>query len=345
MVDKRYRLRQQQHQEQSNSTTGIAGDNSGTTITTITTDSKGNETVEEFHSEILDEDDAFIDHVLKLNIDDDTDVDIVVNIGGNIKGGGDRPRNGNDNKRIEDMGPNDKHSKSIMSSVSMESKSNSPSAKRQPRRTSEHVVGKTRWLSLKTLDWTDEDGVNRKWDIASRNTKQAHVPDAVVIIPLLRTDASIDTLLVKQYRPPIEAYTLEFPAGLIDEGETAQIAGIRELFEETGYVGTVDHDFSLADELCMSPGLCDETIQIVVLNIDMDDPRNINPKQHMDEGESITVHRVPLSVGLKDVLASSSQATSTSSPSPIESNSSLMPIALLQSFAIGLEMGAKYCNM
>jgi len=42
-------------------------------------------------------------------------------------------------------------------------------------------------------------------------------------------------LIVRQYRPAVDHYTLELPSGLVDAGESpAQSAG-RELFEETGY--------------------------------------------------------------------------------------------------------------
>lgn len=46
-------------------------------------------------------------------------------------------------------------------------------------------------------------------------------------------------MLQKQYRPPIDKIVIEVPAGLIDEGETAEQAAVRELKEETGYVGQV----------------------------------------------------------------------------------------------------------
>ncbi len=42
-------------------------------------------------------------------------------------------------------------------------------------------------------------------------------------------------VLVKQFRPAVEAVTLELPAGLIDEGETAESTAHRELREETGF--------------------------------------------------------------------------------------------------------------
>lgn len=46
-------------------------------------------------------------------------------------------------------------------------------------------------------------------------------------------------LLQKQYRPPIDKVCIEVPAGLVDAGESAERAAVRELKEETGYVGVV----------------------------------------------------------------------------------------------------------
>lgn len=43
-------------------------------------------------------------------------------------------------------------------------------------------------------------------------------------------------LLVKQYRPAIEKFTLEIPGGLIDGKERHSRAAKRELTEETGYI-------------------------------------------------------------------------------------------------------------
>lgn len=42
-------------------------------------------------------------------------------------------------------------------------------------------------------------------------------------------------LLVHQYRPAIERFSLELPAGLLEEDEDPQKAMVRELLEETGY--------------------------------------------------------------------------------------------------------------
>jgi 8-oxo-dGTP pyrophosphatase MutT (NUDIX family) len=41
--------------------------------------------------------------------------------------------------------------------------------------------------------------------------------------------------IVRQYRPAIEAFTWELPAGLVEQGEDPAAACSRELLEETGY--------------------------------------------------------------------------------------------------------------
>ena len=43
-------------------------------------------------------------------------------------------------------------------------------------------------------------------------------------------------LLVRQFRPVVERQTLELPSGHVEQGESPEEAGRRELLEETGYV-------------------------------------------------------------------------------------------------------------
>ncbi|WP_315716392.1 MULTISPECIES: NUDIX hydrolase [unclassified Bradyrhizobium] len=47
--------------------------------------------------------------------------------------------------------------------------------------------------------------------------------------------------LVRQYRPAVEDFTLELPAGLIDPGEQAASSAARELLEETGFPSRAVH--------------------------------------------------------------------------------------------------------
>lgn len=61
-------------------------------------------------------------------------------------------------------------------------------------------------------------------------------PGAVVIIPLLeQPDGTVQLVLERQYRYPVQQVMVEFPAGKLDPGESVQVCAQRELQEETGY--------------------------------------------------------------------------------------------------------------
>ena len=47
-----------------------------------------------------------------------------------------------------------------------------------------------------------------------------------------------ELVLVRQFRYGSQEYSLEPPGGVIEKGEDPVLAGMRELSEETGYVGT-----------------------------------------------------------------------------------------------------------
>src|SRR5579862_2809688 len=59
--------------------------------------------------------------------------------------------------------------------------------------------------------------------------------DYISIVALTDND---ELVLVRQYRPAVEARTLELPSGHVDPGETPLAAAERELTEETGYVAS-----------------------------------------------------------------------------------------------------------
>jgi len=52
------------------------------------------------------------------------------------------------------------------------------------------------------------------------------------VVPLTRGG---NIVLVRQWRQPLDAFTLELPSGGVDVGEEPEPAARRELFEETGY--------------------------------------------------------------------------------------------------------------
>ncbi|XP_061875738.1 ADP-sugar pyrophosphatase-like, partial [Colius striatus] len=105
----------------------------------------------------------------------------------------------------------------------------------------EQVIAERKWLKLAETTYTDPFGKTRTWETVKRTgNKKGVSADGVAVIAVLQRTLHYDCIvLVKQFRPPINAYCLEFPAGLIEENETAESAALRELEEETGYKGEV----------------------------------------------------------------------------------------------------------
>lgn len=118
-----------------------------------------------------------------------------------------------------------------------------------------------KWTELRKIEWTDQTGKERIWEAAARKTRGKSGIDAVAIAPILRhPNKPPSTIIILQYRPPVEAICVEFPAGLIDEGESPEEAAVRELKEETGYEGKVCDSSA---PLTKQPGLTNVTIQVV----------------------------------------------------------------------------------
>ena len=95
----------------------------------------------------------------------------------------------------------------------------------------------------------------------------------------------------KQYRPPLDQVVIEVPAGLVDANESAEQAAIRELKEETGYVGVVSETSPI---MFNDPGFCNTNLKMVHVDVDMSLPENQDLKPELEENEFIEVFTVPL---------------------------------------------------
>ncbi|KFH45655.1 ADP-ribose pyrophosphatase-like protein [Hapsidospora chrysogenum ATCC 11550] len=151
-----------------------------------------------------------------------------------------------------------------------------------------------RWINLVKITYQDPKGASRTWESAERRTrpKDGEI-DGVGIVAILNnpTTGRKELLLQRQYRPPVDCVTIEVPAGLVDADETAEQAAVRELREETGYVGVVTETSPI---MYNDPGFCNTNLRMVHVSIDMSLPENRDPRPQLEDGEFIDVFTVPL---------------------------------------------------
>ena len=111
-------------------------------------------------------------------------------------------------------------------------------------------------------------------------------------------------LLVRQYRPALERYTLELPAGARDSvTEDTLVCAKRELFEETGYKS---ENWKRLLSLKSTVAFCDELIDVYFAK----DIYRAG-EQHLDPSESIRFQAVELSELLPQVFSGKIQDSKT----------------------------------
>ncbi|XP_044884991.1 ADP-sugar pyrophosphatase isoform X2 [Mauremys mutica] len=156
----------------------------------------------------------------------------------------------------------------------------------------EEAIAERKWVKLEQTTYVDPSGKTRIWETVKRTTKKEDSSaDGVSVIPVLQRTLHYDCIvLVKQFRPPMGGYCLEFPAGLIEGNESPESAALRELEEETGYKGDV---VECSPAVCLDPGLTNCTTHIVTVTINGDDACNTRPMQKPEEGEFVEVVSLP----------------------------------------------------
>uniref|UniRef100_A0A3Q1HMZ6 ADP-sugar pyrophosphatase n=1 Tax=Anabas testudineus TaxID=64144 RepID=A0A3Q1HMZ6_ANATE len=170
-----------------------------------------------------------------------------------------------------------------------------------PHVVKEELMAAGKWVKLEETTYVDPAGNTRTWESVKRTTRQTNTEaDGVGIIALLKRTLHKDcVVMVKQFRPPLGCSTLEFPAGLIDEGETAEAAALRELKEETGYKGEV---VGVTPVTCLDPGLSNCTTQIILVNINGDEAENIHPTQQLEFVEVVLLPLDEFQTKIDDLL-------------------------------------------
>ncbi|KAH9830991.1 NUDIX hydrolase domain-like protein [Rhodofomes roseus] len=212
-------------------------------------------------------------------------------------------------------------------------------------------TNEAKWVALKKLYWSDQEGKQRTWECAERTTRGSSGIDAVAILAVLRSETNAfqpSTVIIEQYRPPVDkyvigkhTYTLSAARshrtlvivqnclqvardGLIDEGETAEQAAIRELQEETGFKATKVLDSSPL-QVC-DPGMTTANMKLVAVDVPFPDKLE-QSAQKLEPGEYITARIVELAK-LSDELKEYEKK-------------GFVVDARLSHFAIGIEMAER----
>ncbi|ESK96816.1 adp-ribose pyrophosphatase [Moniliophthora roreri MCA 2997] len=144
-----------------------------------------------------------------------------------------------------------------------------------------------KWITLKKLKYIDAEGRERFWECAERRTRKSTGIDAVAILAVIKSKTNSfppSTIAIEQYRPPIDKFVIELPAGLIDEGETPEQAAIRELEEETGL--KADSIVESSPVVVSDPGMTNANMKLVILKVTLEDKLEL-PDQKLEQGEFI----------------------------------------------------------
>ncbi len=125
-----------------------------------------------------------------------------------------------------------------------------------------------------------------QYDSGAEGVRQtARHPGGAVTVPLF-PDSTV--LLVRQFRYPLQARTLELPAGKLNPGEDPAHAAARELEEETGWIA---QRLEKLTALLTTPGFCNEVLHIYLATGLVESPHG----HRREEGErDMTIERIRL---------------------------------------------------
>ncbi|MDW6002645.1 ADP compounds hydrolase NudE [Vibrio mangrovi] len=151
-------------------------------------------------------------------------------------------------------------------------------SKQSPEILSITTVAKSRLFTVESLDLRFSNGEERTYERMRPSGRHA-----VMMVPVT---AQGDILLVREFAAGTQRYELGFPKGLIDHGESAEEAAIRELKEEVGFGA---NNLTYLKEVVLAPSYFSGHMTLFIA-------QDLYPEQLVgDEPEPLEVIRWPLS--------------------------------------------------
>ena len=145
-----------------------------------------------------------------------------------------------------------------------------------------------RFLNFYSLSYKVGDK-SYSYFLASRHEKEAELrpfsrefarPDGVIIALYRNTPKGKEVLLCRQFRPALNSYVIEFPAGLLEPSDPSEMeAAKREAEEESG--AKIKNIELIAPSSPTSTGLSDECCSVVLAEVEA------LGESHLEEFEDI----------------------------------------------------------
>ena len=147
------------------------------------------------------------------------------------------------------------------------------------------IVWQGKYLRSLIITYRDRFGNTKNWEAVER----INCNGIVAVVPVT---VEKEFLLIRQFRPVVNKFVIEFPAGLNDKMESLEEVARRELVEETGYDS---EEIIFLAEGPVSSGMSSEILTVFLAKNTRPASHSIKEKYPSDESEDIEVIKTPIS--------------------------------------------------